>query len=109
MAKNLPANAGDTGLIPGLGSTCCGATRAQTLQLLSQGPGAREPQPLSPRAVTTEALALEPGLQTKRSYCSVKPVHRDWRKPTQSHKGSAQPKPPAASKFPGVGPRHWNF
>ena len=53
MAKNLPANAGDTGLIPGLGSTCCGATKAQELQLLSQGPGAREPQPLSLRVVTT--------------------------------------------------------
>ena len=40
VVKNPPANAGDTGLIPGMGSLC---SRARELQLLS------------PRATTTEA------------------------------------------------------
>ena len=44
MVKNLPANAGDTGLIPGLGRSH-----------MPQSNLAHEPQLLSLRATTTEA------------------------------------------------------
>ena len=100
MAKNLPANAGDTGLIPGLGSTCCGATKAQELQLLSRGPGAREPQPLSLRVVTTADQEVLP--QCEACAPLLEKVHA---KPQRL----SAAKPPAGSRFPGVGPRHWNF
>ena len=57
MVKNLPANTGDTGLIPGLGrSHIPRSKKAPVPQLLSLRSRAREPQILSPRATTTEAL-----------------------------------------------------
>ena len=48
VVKNLPANAGDTGLSPGPG-------RSHVPQLLSLCSRAREPQLLSSHATTTEA------------------------------------------------------
>ena len=46
MVENLPANAGDTGLIPGLGRSH-----------MPQSNSAREPQLLNLRATITEARA----------------------------------------------------
>ena len=58
VVKNPPANAGDTGLSPGLGgSHMPWSNEACVPQLLSLRSGARVPQLLSPRATTTEAYA----------------------------------------------------
>ena len=55
MVKNLPANAGDTGSIPGQKTK------------LSHAVG-----PLSPCATTTEPVCLQPVLHNKRKHCSEK-------------------------------------
>ena len=56
VVKNLPANAGDTGLIPGPGrSHVPWSNQAQVPQLLSLCSRAQEPRLLSPRVTTTEA------------------------------------------------------
>ena len=56
MVKNPPANAGDMGLIPGLGrSHMLQSNWTHAPQLLSLRSRAHEPQLLSPRATTTEA------------------------------------------------------
>ena len=58
MVENLPANAGDTGLSPGLGGSYMPRSNwARAPQLLSLCSRAREPQLLSPRAATAEARA----------------------------------------------------
>ena len=58
VVKNLPANAGDTGLIPGWGrSHLLWSSWAHAPRLLSLCPGAWEPQLRSPCAATTEAFA----------------------------------------------------
>ena len=54
--KNLPANAGDSGSIPGLGRFHMPqATKAHAPQILSLCFRAHEPQLMSPCATTTEA------------------------------------------------------
>ena len=72
MVKNLPANAEDLGLIPGLERFhMLRSYKAPEPQLLSLCSGAPEPEPqlLSPPAVTSEACsALEPVL------CNEKPL-----------------------------------
>ena len=56
VVKNLPVNAGDTGLIPGPGRpNMLQSNLACAPQLLSPCSRAKEPQLLSPHAVTTEA------------------------------------------------------
>ena len=58
VVKNLPANAGDMGLIPGLGlgrPHMPRSNKAQAPRLVSLCSGAREPQLVSLRATTTEA------------------------------------------------------
>ena len=58
VIKNLPANAGDTGLRPGPGRSHMPQSNwALVPQLLNLRSRAREPQLLSPRATTTEARA----------------------------------------------------
>ena len=58
MVESPPANAGDTGLIPGPGGSHMPRSNwARVPQLLSLCSGAREPQLLSPRAATAEARA----------------------------------------------------
>ena len=58
VVKNPPANAGDTGLSPGLGSSHMPwSTKARVPQLLSLRSRAHEPQLLSPFATTTETRA----------------------------------------------------
>ena len=55
VVKNLPANAGDMSLIPGLGrSHRVRSNKAHVPQLLSQCPRAEEPQLLSPHATAIE-------------------------------------------------------
>ena len=55
VVKNLPANAGDTGSIRGLGRLHTPrSNEACASQVLSPCSGAREPQRLSPHAATTE-------------------------------------------------------
>ena len=62
LVKNPPANAGDTGSVPGLGrSHMPQSNEASVPQLLSPGPGAQELQLLSP-------CVLEPVLCNKRSH-----------------------------------------
>ena len=62
LVKNPPANAGDTGSVPGLGrSHMPQSNEASMPQLLSPGPGAQELQLLSP-------CVLEPVLCNKRSH-----------------------------------------
>ena len=76
--KNLPAKAGDTGSIPGLGrSHMLQSNKARVPQLLSLSSRACEPQLLSPRATTTEPMRLEPMLLNKRSHRNEKPAHRN--------------------------------
>ena len=56
MVKNLPANAGDVGSIPGPGrSHMPWSNKARAPPLLSLHSRAHAPQLLSPRAATTEA------------------------------------------------------
>ena len=58
VVKNPPANAGDTGSIPGLGRFHMPQSNsARVPQLLNLCSRALEPQLLSPRATTTEAHA----------------------------------------------------
>ena len=59
MVENLPANAGDTGLSPGLGRSH-----------MPQSSWAREPQPLSLRVWSLCSA-------TKRGRDSERPAHRD--------------------------------
>ena len=69
VVKNPPANAGDTGSIPGLGrSHMLQSNWARAPQLLSLRSRAREPQLLKP-------TCLEPVLRNKRSHCNEKPTH----------------------------------
>ena len=71
VVKNPPANAGDTGSIPGLGrSHMLQSNKAHVPQLLSLRSRAREPQLLKP-------ARLEPMLRDKRSHRNEKPVHRN--------------------------------
>ena len=56
MVKNPPANAGDTGSIPGLGrSHMPQSNKAHVPQLLSLHARVHKPQVLSPHATATEA------------------------------------------------------
>ena len=56
VVKNPPANAGDTGLLPGPGRSHMPRSNwARVPQLLSLRSGAHDPQLLSPCATTTEA------------------------------------------------------
>jgi len=58
--KKPPANAGNTGLIPGLGRFHRPwATKVRVPQLLSLHSRAHEPQQVSPRAATADARALQ--------------------------------------------------
>ena len=69
MVKNSPANAGDTGLIPGpRRSHMSRSSWARVPQLLSLCSRAREPQLL-------KLVCLEPVLRSKRSHCNEKPAH----------------------------------
>ena len=69
MDKNLPANAGDMGLIPGLGrSHTLWSSLACVPQLLSLRSRAHELQLLKP-------VGLEPVLCNKRSHCNEKLMH----------------------------------
>ena len=62
MVKNPSANAGDTGLSPGLGrSHMPWSNKARVPQLLSLRSRACEPQLLSPCATTTEARVPRAG------------------------------------------------
>ena len=71
VVKNPPANAGDTGSIPGPGrSHMPQSNKAHVPQLLSLCSRAREPQLLKP-------AHLEPVLCNKRSHRNEKPVHRN--------------------------------
>ena len=92
VVKNLPANAGDTGLSPGPGrSHMPQSNQARAPQLLSLCSRAHEPQLLSPWATTTEPTShnywarmpqllkpvhLEPVLH-KRSHRNEKPTHHN--------------------------------
>ena len=74
VVKNPPANAGDTGSIPGPGRSH-----------MPQSNEACAPQLLSLQATTTEARVpqllkparLEPVLRNKRSHRNEKPAHRN--------------------------------
>ena len=79
VVKNPPANAGDMGSSPGQGrSHMLLSNKATAPQLLSLRSRACNPQPLSPRATTTEVhVPRACALGNKRSHCSEKPVHRN--------------------------------
>ena len=69
--KNMPANAGDTGLIPSLGRLHMSWSNwACVPQLLSLHSRALEMQLLSPHA-------LQPVLRNKRSHHNEKPTHHN--------------------------------
>ena len=69
VVKNLPANAGDTGLSPGPGrSHMPWSNEARAPQLLSLHSRACEPQLLKP-------ARLEPAPCNKRSHRNEKPAH----------------------------------
>ena len=91
MVKNLPANAGDTGLTPGLGRShmpwsneACApqllslCSRALVPQLLKPACSrACVPQLLVPCAATTEAHVPRARVHNKRSHHNEKPVHHN--------------------------------
>ena len=84
VVKNLPANAGDTGSIPGPGRSHMPRNNyARAPQLLSLRSRAREPQLLKPACPRAHALQLlkpahlEPVLCNNRSHHNEKPVHRN--------------------------------
>ena len=71
LVKNPPANAGDTGSVPGLGRFHMPrSNEASAPQLLSPGPGAQELQLLSP--LCSRACALQ-----KEKPPNEKPEHRN--------------------------------
>ena len=71
VVKNPPANAGDTGLSPGLGRSHMPRSNwARKPQLLSLCSRAHEPQLLKP-------ACLEPVLRNKRSHHNKKATHRN--------------------------------
>ena len=70
VVKNLPANAGDTGSIPGLGRSHVPQSNKARAQLLSLRSRACKPQLLKP-------MCLEPVLRKKRSHRNEKPAHRN--------------------------------
>ncbi|KAJ8793713.1 hypothetical protein J1605_003524 [Eschrichtius robustus] len=73
VVESPPANAGDTGSSPGPGRPhMLQSNWAHAPQLLSL-----QPQLLSPRATTTEAVCLEPVLRNKRSHRNEKPAHHN--------------------------------
>ena len=78
MVKHLPANAGDTGSIPGPGRSHMPRSNwAPAPQLLSLRSRAREPQPLTVEVSEAQLLKparLEPMLCNKRSHCNEKPA-----------------------------------
>ena len=75
VLKNLPANAGDTGLSPGPGrSHIPWSNEAHAPQLLSLRSRAREPQLLKP-------MRLQSVLRNKRSHCNEKPTHHNEGQP----------------------------
>ena len=94
VVKNLPANAGDTGLSPGLGrSHMPRSTSACVPQLLSLHSRACEPQLLKP-------MSLEPVLCNKRSHRNEKPTHCKKSSPClpQLENARAQQRRPNAAK-----------
>ena len=71
--KNLPNNAGDMGLISDSGRFhMLQSNEVRAPQLLSLCPGAQEPQLLSPRAATTEALGPRAYAPPTREATSVR-------------------------------------
>ena len=63
MVKNLPANAGDMGLIPGLkDSICCRESKPTTAE---------------PMFWSRQAAAIETIFCNKRSHCNEKLVYRN--------------------------------
>ena len=60
VVKNLPASSGNTGSIPGPGSSTCRG-------------------PTKPALHSCCAPTLEPVLHSKRSHCGEKSVHHSWR------------------------------
>ena len=100
MVKNLPANAGDTGLIPGPGrSHMPWSSSAHVSQLLRLRSGAREPRllmPTCPRAVLHKRDATarrSPGPPMVSSPC---PPRLD--RSLHSSEDPAQPKPNTSIK-----------
>ena len=89
VAKNPPANAGDTGSSPGPGrSRMPQSNKARAPQLLSLCSRAREPQLLKP-------AFLEPVLRNKRSHRNERPAHcNEEQPPLAATRGS----PHAATK-----------
>ena len=93
VVKNLPCNAEDAGLTPGLGSTPCGATKIMHYNFSAH---ALEPES---RNHWTGVLRLGPVLGSKRSprnkppHCKsrVAPARQNKRKPLRSKKDPAQP------------------
>ena len=81
MVKNPPANAGDTGLIPGWGRYHA-TGQLSPVSLLSPCSGAHELQLLKPTCS---------GAHNKRSYGSEKPEQCSYRKPVCSKEDSVQP------------------
>ena len=73
VVKNPPANARNTGLIPGPGrSHVQQSNQVRMPQLLSLCSGARESQLLQPHATTTKSQhAREPRVCNERSLCAV--------------------------------------
>ena len=89
MVKNLPANAGDMGLSPGLGrSHMPRSSWARAPQLLSLCSVALDPQLLSLCATTTEVRVPRARAPQRR----IAPARRNSRKPASSNKDPVQPK-----------------
>ena len=77
MVKNLPADAGDTSLIPGLGRYHrVRSSKARVPQLQSQCPRAEEPQLPSPHATTTGYRVPGAVLSHRRSRSNAKSQNR---------------------------------
>ena len=78
--KNLPAKAGDMGLILGLGTKILHASGQLSLCTTSIEPlyyGAQAPQLLNPWVPITETRCLEPVLCNKTNHCNEKPAHHN--------------------------------
>ena len=80
MVENLPANVGDTSLLPKMPRS----NEAHVPQLLSLCSRASEPQLLSPGAI-------EPVLCNKKNHSHEKPLHYNQRKSPHSQQDTAQP------------------
>ena len=101
MVKNPPANAGDTGSIPGPGGSHMPRSNWADVEQLSSWATTAEPVLWSPHATAAEAHApgagatrreRPPQWEARAQRQGMAPTRRSWGEPAHSNKDPMQPK-----------------